>query len=197
VWNHPAAGNESRKRILRAVIKEIVARVVDARIELVIHWQGGDHTELSVVKNRTGQHRWRADVEVQTLIPQLARQLNDASIAALLNRLGHRTGRDMTWTETRVRSFRCTHGIAVYKDGEREERGEVTLEHAAQVLGTSKMTVLRMIGAGTLSASQACKGAPWVIKRNDLQQAEVRAAIQAPGRSPLPQDPLQIPLELQ
>jgi hypothetical protein len=162
-----------------------------------MHWQGGDHTELSVVKNRTGQHRWTADVEVQTLIPQLARQLNDASIASLLNRLGYRTGRDMTWTETRVRSFRCHHGIAVYRDGEREERGEVTLEHAAQVLCTSKMTVLRMIGAGALSASQACKGAPWVIKRNDLQRIEVHAAIQAPGRGPLPQDPLQITLELQ
>ena len=73
----------------------------------------------------------------------------------------------------------------------------MTLEHAAEVLGTSSMTVLRMIGAGTLSASQACKGAPWAIKRNDLQRSEVRAAIQAPGRGPLPPDPLQISLELQ
>ena len=54
VWSHPAAGNEVRKRILRCVIREIVARVAEARIELVIHWQGGDHTELSVVKNRVG-----------------------------------------------------------------------------------------------------------------------------------------------
>ena len=153
VWNHPAAGNESRKRILRAVIKEIVARVADARIELVIHWQDGDHTE-----NRTGQHRWTADVEVQTLISQLARQLNDASIASLLNRLGYRTGRDMTWTETRVRSFRCTHGVAVYKDGEREERGEVTLEHAAELLSTSKMTVLRMIAAWNTDRGTGLQG---------------------------------------
>ena len=158
VWDHPAAGNESRKRILRTVIKEIVARVADARIELVIHWQGGDHTELSVVKNRTGQHRWTADVEVQTLITQLARQLKDGSIASLLNRLGHRTGRDQTWTEMRVRSFRCSHGIAVYKAGEREERGEVTLEQAAEVLGTSKMTVLRMIAAGTLRGLAGLQG---------------------------------------
>ena len=106
VWDHPAAGIESRKRILRTVIREIVARVTDARIELIFHWEGGDHTELSVVKNRTGQHRWTADIEVQTLVPQLARQLKDASIASLLNRMGHRTGKDLTWTETRVRSFR-------------------------------------------------------------------------------------------
>ena len=196
VWSHPAAGNELRKRILRCVIKEIVARVADARLQLVIHWQGGDHTELSVVKNRVGQHRWSTDVEVQTLITQLARQLNDGSIAALLNRLGHRTGKDHTWTEMRVRSFRCDHRIAVYKAGEREARGELTLEQAAEALGTSKMTVLRMISASALAATQACKGAPWVIKAVDLQGPEVRAAVAAPAAGPLPEDPRQISLEL-
>jgi len=196
-WHHPSASNELRKRILRTVIKEIVARVADARIELTIHWQGGDHSELSVVKNRTGQHRWTTDVEVQTLITQLARQLNDGGIAALLNRLGHRTGKDRTWTGTRVRSFRGDHDIGVYKPGEREERGELTLEQAADTLGISKMTVLRMISAGSLAASQACKGAPWVIKAEDLQRPDIRAVITATGASPLPEDPQQISLELQ
>lgn len=197
VWSHPAAGNDVRKRILRCVIREIVARVAEARIELVLHWQGGDHTELSVVKNRIGQHRWTTDVEVQTLITQLARQLNDGSIASLLNRLGHRTGKDHTWTEMRVRSFRCDHHIAVYKSGEREARGELTLEQASEALGTSKMTVLRMIGAGALAATQACKGAPWVIKAVDLRRPEVCAAVSAPAGGPLPEDPRQISLELQ
>jgi excisionase family DNA binding protein len=196
-WSHPAAGNDVRKRILRCVIREIVARVAEARIELIIHWQGGDHTELSVVKNRTGQHRWTTDVEVRTLITQLARQLSDGSIASLLNRLGHRTGKGHTWTEMRVRSFRCDHHIAVYKSGEREARGELTLEQASEALGTSKMTVLRMISAGTLAATQACKGAPWVIKAVDVQRPEVRAAVAAPGGRPLPEDPRQIPLQIQ
>jgi hypothetical protein len=35
VWSHPAGGNELRKRILRCVIREIVARIGEARIELV------------------------------------------------------------------------------------------------------------------------------------------------------------------
>ena len=196
-WSHPAAGNELRKRIVRAVVKEIVARVADAHIELVIHWHGGDHSELSAVKNRVGQHRWTTDVEVQTLITQLARQLNDGSIASLLNRLGHRTAKDHTWTEMRVRSFRCDHHIAVYKDGEREARGELTLEQAAEDLGTSKMTVLRMINAGSLVATQASKGAPWIIKAIDLQRPEIRAAVAAPGRVALPVDPRQTSLELQ
>jgi excisionase family DNA binding protein len=196
-WEHPAAGNNSRKRILRAVLREIVARVADARIELVIHWQGGDHTELCVVKNRTGQHRWVTDLEVQTLVAQLARQLKDSAIASLLNRLGHRTGRELSWTESRVRSFRCTHGIEVYKEGEREQRGELTLEQAAELIGTSKMTILRMISTGAISASQACKGAPWVIKRCDLQHSQARLATQRTGASPLSADPNQILLQLQ
>ena len=197
VWDHPAAGNESRKRILRTVINEIVARVTDTSLELVIHWQGGDHTELSVVKNRTGQHRWTADVEVQTLVLQLARQLNDAGIASLLNRLGYRTGKKLSWTEMRVRSFRNTHGITVFKVGEREARGEVTLEQAADVLGTSKMTVLRMIAAGALDASQACKGAPWIIKRSELPGAVDQMASRADRKGPRPEHPQQISLELQ
>lgn len=196
-WSHPAAGNEVRKRILRCVIREIVARIVETSIELVIHWQGGDHTVLSVVKNRVGQHRWTTDVEVQTLITQLARQLNDGTIASLLNRLGHRSAKGHTWTEMRVRSFRGDHRIAVYKAGEREARGELTLEQAADALGASKMTVLRMIGAGSLQGTQACKGAPWIIKAIDVQRPEVRAAVTAPARGPLPEDPRQFPLDIQ
>jgi len=197
VWSHPAAGNEVRKRILRCVIREVVVRVAEARIELIIHWQGGDHTGLSVVKNRTGQHRWTTNVEVQALITQLARQLPDGTIASLLNRLGHRTGKGHTWTEMRVRSFRSDHHIAVYKTGEREARGELTLEQAADALGASKMTVLRMISAGILEAAQACKGAPWVIKANDVQRPEVRAAVASPASRPLPEDPRQISLDIQ
>ena len=197
VWSHPSAGNEVRKRILRCVIREIVARVADARIELVIHWHGGDHTELSVVKNRVGQHRWTTNVEVQALITQLARQLNDGGIAALLNRLGHPTGKGHTWTEMRVRAFRSDNQIDVYKAGEREARGEMTLEQAAEALRTSTMTVLRMISAGQLAATQACKGAPWVIKVADVHRLGPRTAGKSPGKGPRTDDPQQISLEFQ
>ena len=43
-WYDPAAGSEVRKRILHSVIKEIVVRVAEVEVQLVIHWQGGDHT---------------------------------------------------------------------------------------------------------------------------------------------------------
>jgi hypothetical protein len=54
LWNHPAASSETRKRILRTVLKEIIVSVAADRLRLVLHWQGGDHTPLEVAKNRTG-----------------------------------------------------------------------------------------------------------------------------------------------
>jgi DNA invertase Pin-like site-specific DNA recombinase len=196
-WYDPAAGNEIRKRILRSVISEIIVRVADDEIQLVIHWQGGDHTALRVPKNRIGQHRWTTPSDVHNLIQQLARQLNDASIASLLNRLGHRSGKGHTWTEMRVRSYRNDHDIAVYIEGEREQRGEVTLEQAAKTLGLSTMTVLRMIATGAIAATQACRSAPWVIMRSELDRPELHSSVAPARRIALTADPDQIPLELQ
>jgi hypothetical protein len=92
----------------------------------------------------------------------------DRQIARLLNRSGKSTGYGNGWTEQRVRGFRNHHDIAVYRDGEWAERGEIALDAAAQTIGVAKMTALRMIRRGALRAHQACKGAPWVIKADDL-----------------------------
>jgi hypothetical protein len=59
--------------ILRAVLKEIVVTVEPDRLHLMLHWQGGDHTRLEVVKNRIGQHRWKTDTATEQLIREFAR----------------------------------------------------------------------------------------------------------------------------
>jgi excisionase family DNA binding protein len=180
-WRHPRATAETRKRILRAAIAEIVARVADRTIDLVIHWQGGDHTRLIVPKNRPGQHRWSSSAAVDDLIRGLARQQPDAAIAATLNRSGLRTSKGNSWTEARVRSLRSAHDIAVHRPGEMAERGELKLEEAAELLQVSRMTVLRLISGGSITASQVCKGAPWAIPRAQLEGLDPRtAAVQRP-----------------
>ena len=172
-WNHRAATPETRKRILRTVIVEIVARVDDNEIDLKIHWQGGDHTQLNVRKARSGEHRWILDAPTTDIIRELARQVPDYRIASILNRAGKRTGRDNTWNEARVRAFRSNHGIEVYREGERAERGELNELEAAQVLGTCRMTVHRLIKRRILKAQQACQGAPWVIKAEALAAIKI------------------------
>ena len=70
---------------------------------------------------------WTTEAETGELIRALARQQPDAGIAAILNRSGKRTGKGNSWTESRVRSHRSAHGIAVYRDGEMAERGEIVV----------------------------------------------------------------------
>ena len=195
LWNDPAASNETRKRILRAVLQEIVVTVEADRLRLVLHWLGGDHTRLEVAKNRTGQNRWKTDIETVQLVRELARILPDHSIAPLLNRLAIRSAKGQSWTLLRVRNFRGVHQIAVYRDGERTQRQELILHEAASRLGVHKMTVVRLIRNGLLPARQACVGAPYVIRENDLDRPEVQRAL-ANGRAVSP-DPQQESLSFQ
>jgi DNA invertase Pin-like site-specific DNA recombinase len=181
-WHHPAATAVTRKRLIRAVMREVVARVEGDQIHLLLHWQGGDHTRLTVRKNRRGQTRWAVEPETVDLIRACARLMPDKAIAGMLNRTGKRTGRLNGWTQSRVRGFRNTHGIAVYVDGEWAARGEVTLTEAARILDLSPMTVLRRIRAGIIPAEQYCKGAPWVIKRRDIEN-QPRAKTERKGPS--------------
>jgi DNA invertase Pin-like site-specific DNA recombinase len=161
-WDSSGATPETRKKIIRTVIHEIVVDAVGDALELVIHWQGGDHTGLKVKRNRAGQSRWATDAEVVDLVRALARQMPDQTIAALLNRSGKKTSHGNSWTRGRICSLRHQYEIAIYRDGERAERGEATFDEAAAILAVSKTTVRRLIADSVLPARQHCKGGPWI-----------------------------------
>jgi excisionase family DNA binding protein len=193
----PTATPATRKRIIRTVIEEIVVRVEDDALSLVIRWQGGDHTPLRVPRNRIGQHRWSVDADVVALVTVLARQMPDQAIAAVLNRAGKTTGKGHGWTRSRVCSLRNHRQIAPYREGERARRGEVTLEEAAKILNVSEATVRRLIGEKVVPAHQLYKGTPWVIRASDLDHETVRNAANARRqRRPPSGDPRQNTLAL-
>lgn len=196
-WHSASVTWETRKRIVRTLIDEIVVRVEAATLDLVIRWHGGDHSSLKVKKNRSGQHRWSAPGETVDLVRVLARQMPDKAIASVLNRAGKTTGRGNGWTQSRVCSLRSHNDIATYREGERRERGEVTLDEAAAVLSVSPSTVRRLIKDGQLAANQLCKGAPWIIRADDIERDDVkRAATARRLRRPPPANPQQKELQL-
>ncbi len=121
----------------------------------------------------------------------------DKAIAGLLNRIGKRTGRLNGWTQSRVRGFRNRHEIAVYVEGEWAERGEITLSEAAKILGLSALATLRKIHAGVIPATQYCKGAPWVIKRRDIEDQDLVKRVRTNHKGPPSTDPAQQTLTLQ
>ena len=63
LWNHPEAPVPLKKRILRTVLIEIIVdnEADSASHRLRLHWAGGVHTELRVERNKTGQHRYKAE----------------------------------------------------------------------------------------------------------------------------------------
>lgn len=195
LWNDPRGSLATRKRVVRAVLEEIVVCEEPGKLRLKLHWKGGDHTTLDVVKSRRGEHRWKTAATTEDLLRDLARVLPDGKIASVLNRLGIRTAKDNTWTQERVRTFRKDHSIAVYREGEREERGELVLHEAAARLGISTMTVTRLIKDGVLPAKQTCVGAPYVIREADLELPALKRAIKK-GRALTP-DPRQGTMEYQ
>ena len=71
------------------------------------------------------------------------------------------------------------------------------MEEAAGVLNVSEATVRRLIIEQALPATQHCKGAPWVIRADDLDAATVKQAADARRqRHPPSENPRQNALAL-
>lgn len=189
VWQDERTDVRLKKRIVRALIAELLVDVDDAaaRIDVVIRWAGGQHSALSVRKQRKGQHRFVTSRDVVELVRELVHVLPDSQIAAVLNRLGYRTGRGNTWTAARVVTLRSYHQIAVYDAARAAREGWLTLEAAAAQLHVSKTVVRKLISHGALPAKQIVATAPWVIQAHDLADETVQryvAAVHRGHRSP-------------
>jgi len=125
-----------------------------------------------------GQHRRSADRTVIDLASELAKICPDKSIAAILNRLGYKTGQEKTWNASRVAGLRGYHEIAPFQ----KQDGWVTQEQAARELNVSDTVIKRLIREQVLPATHVVECAPWIINRKDLQLPAVQAAVQAVHR---------------
>lgn len=119
-WHAPGVTTRTRQQLLRALVQDIVVDVDERAREviLVIHWHGGQHSELRVAKPRSGEHGCRTPDEAVEVIRRMAGQWSDEHIAASLNRMGMPTGQGKTWTAHRVSSLRRVRGIHAYKPAE-------------------------------------------------------------------------------
>jgi DNA invertase Pin-like site-specific DNA recombinase len=180
LWNHPDAPIQLKKRILRTVLTEIIINhdADSATHRLRLHWAGGVHTELRVERNKTGQHRHSANRSVIELVSELAKICQDKTIAAILNRLGYKTGQEKTWNTSRVAGLRGYHEIAPFQ----KQDGWVTQEEAARELQVSDTVVKRLIREHVLPAKQVVKFAPWIIEKKDLLLPAVQQQVKAARR---------------
>jgi hypothetical protein len=182
-WRAPKTTMRTRQRLVRALITEIVADVDEAagEIVLVIHWNGGQHSELRVRKPRTGEHGCNTPEQALAVMRSMAGRWSDQDIAASLNRMRMPTGQGKTWTARRVGSLRQVHGIRGYLSA--DKNGEwLTLRDAAAKLGVSPHQVRKLIKAGVLVSKQIMPDAPHQILAADLASERVVAALERKGR---------------
>jgi hypothetical protein len=183
VWADPDCDVRLQKRIVQALIREVVADVdVDRKeIVLVIHWQGGIHTELRLPRRGRGQCR-PTSADVIAAVRVLARISSDRVIAGILNRHGLRTGRANRWTVMRVASLRNHHGIACYRPEVRAAAGWLNLTEAAAVLGVAAGTLRLAAEKGEIRSEHPLSEGPWVFRRSDLETEAARKVVERARR---------------
>jgi DNA invertase Pin-like site-specific DNA recombinase len=177
LWSHSGVTAELKKRLLRAALQEVVIADNPDRTQhvLMLHWQGGVHTELRVKRAKTGEHRRVADPDVIALVSELSKVGTDQTTAATLNRLGFRTGTGKTWRAHSVASLRYYHELPTCEKG----AAWLTVERAATALRVSHTVIRRLIVARILPATQVVPRAPWIIARESLSLPGVQAAVEA------------------
>ncbi len=179
-WNAASTAMSAKQRLVRTLIQEIVVDVDDETRELilVLHWRGGQHSELRVRKPNTGEHTKRAPAAADTVIREMATKWSDEHVAATLNRMGLKSGQWLSWNAKRVGSHRRTHGIAGYESKTKDGRC-LTMSEAAARLGVSHYAIRCLIKTGVLPARQVVMDAPWQIMAEDLGRPDVAEALRA------------------
>src|SRR5438477_11373417 len=85
--------------IVRILIHEIIVDVDDESrtIVLMMHWQGGRHTEVRVPRPSSGRTARCTDADAIALVRRMAGRWHDDAIAAQLHLLGWKTGTGKPW----------------------------------------------------------------------------------------------------
>jgi hypothetical protein len=176
VWKAPTTDARLKKRIIRAVIREVVADIdaEAAEIILVIHWMGGVHTELRLPRRRRGQRNSTSE-DIIEAVRELARIGSDDLIAGILNRNNLRTGHGNRWTRERVTSLRSHHEIPVYRPAKGGQEPWLNLSKAAAYLRISPKTLRLAAERGAIDALHPLPDGPWLFSRAVLDSGAAKA----------------------
>ena len=182
VWTAPTTDARLKKRIVRTLIREVIADIdaEAAEIVLLIHWMGGVHTELRLPRRRRGQRNSTAS-DIVTAVRQLALVVSDDFIAGVLNRNKLVTGNDNRWTRQRVTTLRSYHRIPVHRPASDGVEPWLNLTKAAALLGISAKTLRLAAESGEIDAIHPLGEGPWVFDRAVLASSQAKMIVARAG----------------
>lgn len=181
VWNSPATDSRLKKRLIRALIDEIVVdlNAEPSMVELIIHWKGGVHSELQISRRRRGQSGSHTSADLVDAVRQLALVCDDKAIASYLNRNKLVTAQGNRWCRMAITSLRNKRDIAVHSSENQQSGGWLNLTQAAAHLGVALKTIRRAAESGDLTGIHPLDDGPWIFKRADLDDPSFRERFEA------------------
>jgi len=182
LWHDDQVEMETKQRIVRILIEEIIADVdlESGQVVLLVHWAGGRHSEVRAKRRRPDEHRLTTSLETSEVIRRMGAYWDDRQIAMTLNRLGMKTATGLAWTEGRVSGFRSKRGLTnSLLAAQAQSEPVVTLLEAARKLNTNTITIRKLIAAKLIRAEQVVPFAPWRIPTAGLTAQQVLEAVAA------------------
>lgn len=175
LWTAPTTTPRDRKRMLRALIKDItITREPEPRLLLLqIRWQGGATETITLRLPQKRPDAVRYPAELVARVRQLAAELDDAEIAARFDRDGLKSATGKRFTAAMISWVRFKHRIA------RPARAAGTLGVAevAARYGVNRSVVYYWIETGIISAKRRNQGVPYAITITDDMDWDLRNRI--------------------
>jgi DNA invertase Pin-like site-specific DNA recombinase len=200
VWYDPKTDVRLKKRIVRTLIQEIVVEMdaEKSEITLIIHWQGGVHTELRLPHQRRGHNSCNTSYEVVNTVHFMVRTCSDDVIAGVLNRNGLRTGRGNRWTRERVVALRSNRKIPRHCPEKQKTEGWMNLTQAAAYLGISTVTLRLAAKKDKIKGEHPLANGPWLFNREALETPEAVEVVERAvrRRNHIPTEPSKNQLSL-
>jgi hypothetical protein len=178
LWHDPAIEPRLKQRIVRILIHEIIADVDDeaGAVVLVIHWQGGRHTDVRVPRPAIGRTTRCTDADAIALVRRMAGRWHDDAIAGQLNLLGWRTGTGNHWTRMRIRELRNRLNLPACDS---TQPAWLSAKAAAQHLGISPAYAGLLLKRGVIPGTQVVPGSIWWVDPAVLDSAPLRDTLRA------------------
>ena len=178
LWHDPTTDMRLKQRIVRILIHEIIVDVDDAahEIVLVLHWQGGRHTELRVARPASGRTNRCTDAEALAVVRRMAGRWTDDAIAIQLNLLGWTTGTGNHWTRLRVRELRSRLNLPA---SDPTQPAWLSAKATAQHLGLSESYAGLFLKRGLIPGTQVVPGSMWWVDPAVLETPALRETLRA------------------
>ncbi len=179
VWNAPGTDPRTKQRLARILIQEAVIDLDKKSNEAVVtvHWAGGRHTEIRVLRTKTGRYPENLKPSAVVVMRKLGGQWSDRQLAVTMNRMRCKTTDGKSWTMVRVRELRERLGIAVY-DPSASNTEMISADEAARRLKICVGSVHLLIRERILPATQLMHSAPWQVPASALETKAVKIGVQ-------------------